>query len=86
MVTTWCLYGDTMVTFRLVCLWVIERFHASHGRGPIAILGGTFIVSEKNSPVVWQHTMGQNQVILETSKIHFPTSEGVSEVSEQVNE
>ena len=33
-----------------------------------------------------EYTMGQNQVILRHTKIHFPTSEGVSEVSERANE
>ena len=31
-------------------------------------------------------TTGQNQVIFETSKIHFPTCEGVSKVSKRANE
>ena len=45
------------------------------------MLSNTFLlfIAAQNSPT--QPTMGQNQVI----KKHFPTSEGVSEVSERAN-
>ena len=45
---------------------------------------GSFISTTANGEP--KRTMGQNQVILRHSKIHFPTSEGVSEVSERANE
>ena len=38
------------------------------------------------SAAAGRRTMGQNQVILRHQIIHFSTSEGVSEVSEQANE
>ena len=48
---------------------------------------------EQRRPERWKkkdrrqrRTMGQNQVIMKHPIIHFPTSEGVSEVSERTSE